>query len=114
MPELELKTAQRAVTAAGTPEQIKETPEDVENKAVIINIRAKRDNTGNIYITRQRDRDSASTSGDILAAGESIEYNMTKLGNFIGEYWVDLAKLWIDAANDGDEISYSAVLVSKL
>lgn len=105
MPLIKIVTDQRAVTAAGTPEQIYEgAPLEV----VIINIRAKKGNAGDIYIAMEKDRANASTEGDILAPGESIEYNVRELGI---DCFLDLAEIWIDAANSGDAISFSAFKV---
>lgn len=102
MPLVQLITDQRAVTAAGTPEQIYEGP---PLEVVVVNIRAKQGNAGDIYITNNTLRASASTEGDILAPGESIQYKVKELGI---DCFLDLSDIWIDAANSGDAISYSA------
>ena len=103
--EIRLLTGQRAVTAAGTPEKIKEAPEFVENKVITIIITAKYGNAGDIYITNTKDRANASTVGEILPPGASIEYNVRKIGL---DAYLNLAEIWIDAATSGDGISYSA------
>lgn len=105
MPLIKIVTDQRAVTAAGTPEQIYEGP---PLEVVVISIRAKEDNTGNIYVTTNTNRASASTEGDILGAGESVEYDVRELGL---DAFLDLSEIWIDADDSGDGVSYSAFKV---
>lgn len=102
MPLVKVLTDQRAVTAAGTPEQVYEGP---PLEVPVVNIRAKTGNAGDIYITNNTLRASASTEGDILAPGESIKYSAKELGI---DCFLDLSEFWIDAANSGDGISYSA------
>jgi hypothetical protein len=102
MPLIEVVTDQRAVTLAGTPEQIYE---GIPLEVVVINIRAEADNTGNIYITTNTNRDSASSEGDILQPGENIEYDVRELGF---DAFLDLSQIWIDADTSGDGVSYSA------
>ena len=104
MPELKILTAQRAVTAAGTAERLKETPEFHKNLVIAIRIRAKTGNAGDIYITSTDQRASASTVGDILAPGEVY---VLDVHDFYDGY-LDLAEIWIDAATSGDGISYTA------
>jgi len=107
MPEIRILTAQRAVTAAGTPEKIKEASEFHKNKVIAIRIRAKVSNAGDIYITSTDQRASASSAGDILAPGE---VHPIDVHDFVDGY-LDLAEIWIDAANSGDGISYMAIEV---
>ena len=101
--------AQRAVTTAGTPEKVKESPEYVKNKVIAVMFRANRDNAGNIYVTDNENRASASTVSLILAAGETMVLDVSKF--FDG--YINLAELWIDAANSGDGLSYIAFEVVK-
>lgn len=97
-------TGQRAVTAAGTPEKIKETPEFHKYKVISILIRANTGNAGNIFIVNTEDRASASTVGYILAAGETF---ILDVHDFLDGY-LSLAEIWIDAGTSGDGISYAA------
>lgn len=105
--EFQLVTGQRAVTAAGTPEAIMETTKPVEARVKSVSIRAKTGNAGDVYIINQTDRASASTVGDILAPGETITYEVTDKQWEEGKA-INLTSIWVDAANSGDAISYSA------
>ncbi len=97
-------TAVRAVTAAGTPEKVKEAPEQEFNKVLSVTIRSTGGNAGDVYVTNEEQRGAAATQDYILAPGETITLDVHDiLGSFI-----DLSKLWIDAANSGDSISYIA------
>lgn len=107
MPEIEVLTAQRVVTTAGTQEQIKETPENVDEKVISIVIRAHATNTGNIYVANQANRANASTVGYILAAGETL---LLDVHDFL-DAWLNLARIWIDSDVDGEGISYTAFRV---
>lgn len=104
MPELKILTAQRAVTAAGSPEKLKEAPEYTQNRVIAIRIRALAGNAGDIYITNEDQRATAATTGDILAPGEVYVLDVSQFA----DAWLDLAKIWIDAANNGDGVSYTA------
>lgn len=104
MSDLPILTDQRAVTASGTPEKLQETAK-TENKVIAVRIRAKTGNAGDVYITNERNRDSASTEGDIIAPGELYIIDVSTI---LGAY-IDLNKLWIDAANSGDGVSYTAI-----
>jgi len=104
MHEIRLITAQRAVTAAGTPEKIKEAVESVQNQVISIKIRAKTGNAGDIYLTYGDQRAAASTTGDILAPGE---VSILDVHNIYDGY-LDLSKIWIDSSVNGDGISYTA------
>lgn len=105
MPLIEIVTDQRAVTAAGTPEQIYEGP---PLEVVVINIYAKETNAGLIYMGTNTNRASLSTEGDQLPPGKSIKYDVRELGI---DAFLDLSQIWIDAANSGDAITYSAFKV---
>lgn len=109
MPEMEILTAQRAVTAAGTPEKIKEAPEFHKNKVICISIRAKTGNAGDIYVTNAVERANASTVGHILAPGEVHVIDVS----VILDAYIDLSKIWIDASDSGNGISYIAFEVIK-
>lgn len=78
-----------------------------EARVKSVSIRAKTGNAGDIYITNSEDKGSASTVGDILAPGESIDYEVT-IEEWIAGKAINLTQIWIDAANSGDEISFSA------
>ena len=104
MHEIKILTAQRVVTAAGTPEKLKEDPEFQQNKVIAIRIRAKTGNAGDIYITYDEQRANASTVGDIIAPGEVYPLDV----HDFYDGFLDLSKIWIDAANNGDGISYTA------
>lgn len=105
--EVGIITGQRAVTAAGTPEKIKEAFEQERNKVIAIRIRAKTGNAGDVYITNGNQRAAASTAGEILAPGELWTFD---IHDFLDAY-LDLSRVWIDAANNGDAVSYTAVEV---
>ena len=102
--EIGIITAQRAVTAAGTPEKLKEAPEWEHSKMISVKIRAKTGNAGDIYITNETDRASASTVGEVLAAGEFIVLDV----HDFPDAYLNLSKIWIDAATSGDGISLTA------
>lgn len=107
MKEIKILTGQRAVTAAGTPEQIKEAPEYLQSKVVSIEVRANADNTGNTYLTYEDQRATAATTGRILAPGEVWSCDVSGLK----DCYLDLSKIWIDAATSGNGISYSCIEV---
>lgn len=104
MPELKILTAQRAVTAAGTPEKIKEAPETFQAKVISITIRANTTNAGNIYLRNGDDLSAVATTCYILTAGEVITIDL----NQIYDAWLDLSHIYIDASVNGDGISYIA------
>ena len=105
--EVRITTNQRVVTAAGTPEQLREAPEYYGNKVVSLVVTALLSNTGNIYITRIEDRATITTTGDILAPGDTWKVDVSM---FTGAY-VDLAHILIDAAVNGEGVSYTAIEV---
>lgn len=103
MNEIKFITAQRAVTAAGTPEKVKETPESHQHKVISLTIRAHTGNAGEIYVAYERAAASAAF-GYILSAGEVLTLDV----HDIYDGYLDLAKIWIDASVSGDGISYIA------
>ena len=103
MHEIKLITQQRVVTAAGTPEKIKEALESLQNKVISITIRAHTGNAGFIYIAYEQSVASAAF-GYILTAGEVLTLDV----HDIYDGYLDLSKIWIDAATSGDGISYVA------
>jgi len=107
MIEIRIITAQRAVSAAGTPEKIKEAPEWQKAKVISVRIRAKTGNAGAIYITNETDKALASTVGDILAPGEVYLLDV----HDILDAYLNLSKIYIDAATTGDGISLTAIEV---
>jgi len=100
--EIKLLTAQRAVTAAGTPERIKEAPEWQESKVIAVTIRANTGNAGFIYVSSSILASAAF--GYVLTAGETLTLDVSK---FFDAY-LDLSKILIDASVNGDGISYVA------
>lgn len=106
MREIGLITAQRAVTAAGTPEKIKEAPEEFQSKVISVTLRAHTGNAGFIYVAYNKIAASAAF-GYVLAAGETLTLDV----HDIIDGFLDLSKIWIDAATSGDGISYIAVEV---
>lgn len=109
MPVIEPIFAQRAVTAAGTPERIKEGPEQSDSKVIAIHITANLDNAGAVYLTDNTNRGSASTVSKILNPGDNVDIDVSS----IFDAWIDLSELWIDAANSGDAINYIAIRVIR-
>ena len=103
MQKIKFITAQRAVTAAGTPEQIKETPETQHNKVISVTLRANTTNAGYIYVSMNSQAASAAF-GYILSAGEVITLDV----HDIYDGFLDLSEIWIDASVSGDGISYLA------
>jgi len=103
MHEIRLITAQRVVTAAGVPEKIKEAVESVQNKVISVTIRAHIANTGLIYVAYERSAASAGF-GYMLSAGETLTLDV----HDIYDGYIDLSKIWIDSAVDGEGISYIA------
>ena len=104
MPEIKILTAQRAVTAAGTAEKIKETPEPFQSKVISVTVRANTGNAGNIYVRNGDDVSSCSTTSYILSAGEVLTLDV----HDIYDAYLNLSKIWIDADTSGDGISYVA------
>lgn len=104
MREIGIITGQRVVSASGTPEKLKEEPEWEHSKVIVVRIRAQTGNAGNIFITNETDKASASSVGDILAPGELYILDV----HDIIDAHLNLSKLWIDAANSGDGVTYTA------
>jgi len=102
MHEIKIITNQRAVTAAGTPEKIKEAPEYHKAWVISITIRAKTGNAGVIYVCHWDDRATITTEGHILSAGEIMILDV----HDIYDGYIDLSKIAIDAGTSGDGISY--------
>lgn len=109
MPEIEILTAQRVVTTAGTPEKIKESPENMDAQVIAILITANHDNAGLIYVTYGAARASASTVGRKLTPDKDLLIDVSQFA----DAWLDLSKIWIDSANDGDGLSYVAFKVIR-
>ena len=109
MHEVKIVTGQRAVTAAGTAEKIKEAPEWQQAHVIAIRIRAATGNAGNIFIRNGEDVSACSTTGDIIAPGEVYVLDVSKWF----DAYLDLSKIWIDAAVNGDSISYTAFEVIR-
>ena len=99
--EIKFRTAQRAVTTATTPEKLKEAPEQTENKFISLTIRAKTGNAGNLYVTMNGHAASAAF-GHILAPGETMPLDVS----MFPDGYIDISKIWIDAATSGDGLSY--------
>lgn len=104
MKELKLVTDQRAVTAAGTPERLNEETNKYKALIISITIRANVGNAGDVYVTPLDLKATASTDGYILAPGETLTLDVSQ---FLDAY-LDLQNIWIDAANNGDAVSYVA------
>ena len=102
MHEIKIFTNQRVVTAAGTPEKIKEAPEWQKNKVISIIIRAHTGNAGFIYV--HETQAASAAIGYILSAGEVAILDV----HDIYDGYIDLSKVWIDSSVDGDGISYVA------
>lgn len=109
MPPIDPIFAQRAVTAAGTPERIKEGPEQSDSKVIAIHITTNLGNAGAVYVTDNTNRASASTVSKVLNPGDVLDIDVSS----ILDAWIDLSELWIDAANSGDGINYIAVRVIR-
>lgn len=103
MHEITCLTAQRLVTAAGTPERVKEAPEWQHSKIICVTFRAHTANAGNVYLAFSNGVTFA-TDSYLLSPGETLTLDVSK---FMDAY-IDLSKVWIDAANNGDGISYVA------
>jgi hypothetical protein len=106
--DLKLKMCRRTVTAAGTREAFYTGPRG-DYLAKAIRIRAYATNTGNLYIGGDN-RVSATDFSDILAPGESLTIEVGDLGRNV---YINLTKLWIDAAVSGDGLSYTAIMESE-
>jgi len=96
-------TNQRLVTAAGTPEKLKEAPQWQTSKVISVTIRAHTANAGNVYLGFSN-AITFATDGFLLAPGETITLDVH---DFLDGY-IDLSQIWIDAANSADGISYVA------
>lgn len=108
--EISIITAQRAVTAAGTPEQIVEGV--VNNHAISVIIRALVANTNDLYVTNTEQRATATTTGHILGPGEVLAINLDQFRTKdCSQAYIDLAKIWVDAAVNGEGFTYMAVLL---
>lgn len=89
---LDFKTGQATVLSAGTGQELLH-----QFETYLVVIRANTTNTNNIYIG---DKGVSSTTGYILAAGESIAIT------------IDVLKeaLWVDADTSGDGVSWFALV----
>ena len=101
------KTCRRAVTTAGTAERL--FP-GVPNyyKVLSITIRADETNVGNIYLgatNRVTDTDYSY----ILAPGESVSLNAGQ-DSLMQDRYIDVARMWIDCDNDGESLSFLALM----
>jgi len=101
MLKIKFITAQRVVTTATTPEQLKETPETQHNQFISLAIRAHTGNAGFIYVSMNSQLASAAF-GYVLSPGEVMVLDVSKF--FDG--YIDISQIWIDSANDGDGLSY--------
>lgn len=104
MPELNIITDQRAVTAAATPERINEETNENAAKVISIIIRANTGNAGVIYVAGPQQKATITTDGYILSPGETLTLDVSQ----IYDAYLNLQKIWIDAANNGDGITYTA------
>lgn len=109
MPEIKILTDQRVVTAAGTAEKIKEAPEYVDAKVIAIHLTAHLTNTGNLYIANEDNRAAAAilANGHILAPGDVWDIDVSQFA----DGWIDLSKIYVDAAVSGEGFSYTAFKV---
>lgn len=108
MYEVEPFTDQRAVTAAGTPERLVESP-DIHNEVIAVRIRANADNTGNIYVAKTALSGSITTDGYILKAGESQPIDV----HDFRDAYLDLYNIWIDADVNGEGVSFIGIEVFR-
>lgn len=106
MQEIGFITSQRAVTSAGTPEKVKEAPEQQKNKVIALTVRAHTGNAGFIYVAYDQNAASAGF-GYVLAAGETLTIDI----HDVIDGFLDLSKIWVDASVNGDGISYIAIEV---
>ena len=101
--EIKPFTNQRLVTAAGTPEKVKEAPEWQQSKIISVTFRAHTANAGYVYLGFSNGITFA-TDGFLLSPGETITLDV----HDFRDAFIDLSKIYIDAANNGDGVSYIA------
>src|SRR4030042_358381 len=109
MPEIKIITGQRVVTAAGTPEQIAEAADMPRSEVIAVNIQANPANTGNIFIAPEAQRAAILTAGRILVPAGELTLDVH---DFL-DGWLDLRKIWVDAAVSGEGLSYVAFEVIR-
>ena len=104
------KTCRRAVTTAGTAEPLFDgVPRFYQ--VLSITIRADADNVGNIYLGATN-RVSNTDYSYILAAGETVSLNAGQ--NWYGaDRIIDAARMWIDSDNDGESLSFIALMAQE-
>lgn len=85
------------VAAAGTRVALSATPLETEN----ILIQAKRSNAGNIFIG---DSTVDATNGVSIGPGEYLSFSADTEEDDTSYSVVDLAEIYIDAANNGDGV----------
>lgn len=105
---IKVKTCRRSVTTAGTPEKF-ESNDPAFYAVLAITIRADEDNTGNLYLG-DSNRVSTTDYSYILAPGETVSLDATRVGNDI---WIDLTRLWLEADNDANSCSFIALTWSE-
>lgn len=107
---LHVKTCIRSVTTAGTREQFLDgAPDFYQMKA--ITIRANADNNGNLYFGGDN-RVATTDYHYILAPGETITISILEIDKF-GDFYLNPNEWWIDADNDGNGLTYMALVEAK-
>lgn len=95
MRKLHADSGQKTVTTAGTKEVLA-----IHTHVRSVTIKALGTNGGNVYVG---DSAVSSTTGDVLAAGDSIVY---KVDNPKEEY-ISLGDICLDVDNNGEGVSYT-------
>lgn len=102
--DLKIVAGQKAVTAAGTPEPLA-TGERENVRVRSVTIRAHTGNGGFIYIG---DDTVASTTGYVLSPGETVTLEVEAREWEAGAS-INLSRVLVDAAVNGEGVSYIAV-----
>lgn len=92
-----VKTGQKTVATAGTQLALVAAKTLVEN----LLITAPAANAGVVYIG---DADVSSTTGLVIAAGATV--NLADLVKAEGKVFFDLNKIYVDAATNGDKVTF--------
>lgn len=102
--KLLIKSGQQAVAAAGTAEALTATAIDARK----LRLKAPTSNTGNVFIG---DSTVDSATGFIMEPGDGVNVS-DLLGSDYGSRYAesvsfDLSKVYVDAANNGDLVSFT-------
>jgi len=99
--DLDLISAQKTVTAAGTAEPLAIGHPD-EMRTQLLIIKALTTNAGKIYVSNGT---VSSTTGLDLDPGDVVTYEIEP-EEWVNGVTINMAKIWIDSDNNGEGVVY--------